>query len=227
MKHLILAAATALLAAAPAHAQQAPATAAAELDRERLALATSVVAQVFPEGTYARMMDSSFEQMMDAMLASMFDLKATDLIPAGAQDDEERAKLANLSMREVLAACDPHFEERLSITNRVIYEALTPAITRMEPRVREALAQAYARRFTAEQLGEIDRFFATPSGRVYASEATMLWVSPEVTNLLSSLAPEIVRDMPAIMEKVRGATAHLPSPSRDEVEKAVKIARRD
>lgn len=214
--HLFLAAA--LLAAAPATAQEAPsappAAAAApvtEIDPARLALARTAVEHIFPAGTYERMMKSNMDSMMGSMMDSMFDMPMGDLLPEGGKADG-KTEAGGKTMRELMAAEDPHFEERLTITNRVMMAEMVPIMNRLEPDVREGLARAYARRFDAAQLGEINRFFATPAGHAFASESLMLWTDPEIMAMMSKFAPELIKEMPALMEKVAAATAHLPPP---------------
>ena len=220
MKHLIAAAFFA--AAAPVAAQDqgpaadpppAAAPAAPAIDPQRLALAESVALHIFPEGTYQRMMTVSMDSIMDTMLDSMLDMQMGDMLPEGSAEDREmEAEAGRKTMRELMAAEDPHFEERFRITNKVIAAEMAPIVTRLEPEMRSGLARAYARKFTAEQLTELNRFFATPVGHAYAAESMMLWVDPEITTLMGKMMPELVTEMPAIMEKVQAATAHLPMP---------------
>jgi hypothetical protein len=213
--------AAALLAAAPVHAQDAapaPGVApAAEVDPQRLALARLTVQHVFPAGTYERMMKSSMDTMLDNMMASMFDMQMRDLLPEGSPEDKAiAAEVGAKTMRELVMAEDPHFEERMTITNRVMMTEMIPIMTRLEPDVREGLARAYARRFDAAQLGELNRFFATPAGGAYASESLMLWMDPEIMGMMGKFVPEMIKEMPAVMEKVAAATAHLPPPPADK-----------
>ena len=211
--------AAAFLAAAPAAAQTRPAEAPApspapsDIDPQRLALAGQVVLHVFPEGTYQRVMSTSMEAMMDGMMNSMFDMQMGDILPEGsAQDREAEAELGRKTMRELMAAEDPHFEERLKISNKVLMAEMVPIMSRLEPDVRTGLARAYARRFTADQLSELNRFFSTPAGHAYATESLLLWTDPEIMSLMGKAMPDLMKEMPAIMEKVQAATAHLPLP---------------
>ena len=218
MKHLI---AIALLAAAPAAAAaqeqpSAPAPAAApsaDIDPQRFAAAQAVVRHVFPQGTYQRMMSTMMDSMMDGMMDSMFDMQMGDMIPEGSPGHEEmKAEVGNKTMRELMAAEDPHFEERLKITNKVMVEEMMPIMSRLEPDMQQGLARAYARKFDAAQLTELDRFFSTPTGHAYATESLLLWMDPEIVSMMGKLMPELIKEMPAIMGKVQAATAHLPMP---------------
>jgi len=203
--------ALALAAAAPAiAAQPAPTALAAKpaIDPERLALAKQAVAAIMPPGTMQRVMKDSMGNMEEMMLGGMFDMKGTDLGVTG----EGKHK----TMREAMAEKDPHFEERLRITNRVMAEEMGAIFTRMEPRIAEGMARAYARRFTVAELTEINRFFASPAGASFARQSFELSTDPELTSAMIGFMPEMMKEMPAMGEKLKKATAHLPPPPKDE-----------
>jgi hypothetical protein len=219
MKHWLMAAAA--LAAAPAFAQVSPpplapaaALAAAEpVDPARLAAARTTVDHIWPIGTYERMMKGSMDKIMDNVMASMFDMRVGDL-DAGRAPDGKKLKPAeaNMTLREAMAKADPHFQERMRISNRVMMAEMLPVMNRLEPDIRAGLARAYARKFSVEQLGEMNRFFASPVGAAYARESMTMWMDPEIAAAVAGFAPELVKEMPRIMAKVQAATAHLPPP---------------
>jgi hypothetical protein len=216
MKHLIMFAATAF--AAPALAQSpAPAPVAAPappaIDPQRLALARTAVDYVWPLGTYQRMMNGTLDSMMDGIMRSMGDMRMSDMMPPGAAGGKPiDPAVANATLRETMAKADPAFQERMRIMNHVMMSEMEPILSKFEPDLREGLARAYARKFTAAQLEDMNRFFATPTGRIYASEALLTMMDPEVMQTMAKAMPEFVRAVPAIMAKVEQATAHLPRP---------------
>lgn len=213
MKMPILAAML-LAGAAPTFAQTpAPATAVeTAVDPQRLAAAKITVERIWPLGTYERMMRGTFEQIMDSTFASMFDMKMEDMLPPGTDLGKVDPELLHATMREAMDKYDPHFQERTRITYKVMMDEMIPIMSRLEPGVRETLARVYARRFTAEQLADLNRFFDSPTGRVYASEAMLLLSDPEMAQTMAGMAPELMKAMPGMMQKVQTATAHLPLP---------------
>lgn len=195
-----------------------PAPAGEPIDPARLALAAQSIDFVWPTGTYARMMDGAMNQMMDSMMSSMFDMRMKDLngSEGGAVEealDDLDPQASNATIREMIAKQDPHFEERMRISNRVMMAEMTPLLNRIEPQVREGLSRAFARRFSAVELADMNRFFATPSGRAYGRDSMLLFMDPEVLSRMAAMVPEMVKEMPAIMQKVGAATAHLPLPA--------------
>lgn len=206
-----------LFAAAPVYAEAPAAKPAgpAQVDAERLNLARTAVNYVWPLGTYQRMMSGSMDQMMDSMMAGMFGMKVGDMVPPSDKPmTEEEKKIAQTTMREAILRKDPHFEERMRITNKVMMGEMGAFFDKVEPAIRDGLANAYAKKFDAKQLTDLNTFFQTPTGKVYASESIMLFVDPEMMKAMMGAMPELMKSMPAIMEKVRKATAHLPEPPK-------------
>jgi len=86
----------------------------------------------------------------------------------------------------------------------------------MEPRIRAALARTFARKFTLRQLDDLNAFFATPSGSVFAREYLMTFMDQEMMQEMMSFTPELMKALPEIMKKAEAATAHLPPPPKPE-----------
>ena len=107
----------------------------------------------------------------------------------------------------------------MRITQKVVVGEMVPLMTRLEPAVREGLSKAYARKFTLDQLGELNRFLASPTGRAFGAESMMIWMDPEIMTTLMGVGPDLMKEMPAIMKKVQAATAHLPLPPTPEQRK--------
>ena len=216
MKALARSAALACLlaTAAPSAAHASQAAAAEALPEEELALARTAVDFLWPLGTYERMMAGTKDIMIDGIMSAMFDVPVSDIagLEAEALDPDDAGK----TMREVIGESDPHFEDRLRITNNVMLTEMIPLMAQLEPQIRDMLTRSYARKFTAAQLADMNAFFATPSGRAFAAESMMMFVDPELMSVIAEFGPTLMREMPTIMEKVEAATAHLPPPPRPE-----------
>lgn len=204
---LALAAAGPAMAAPPVPA--APPTKPA-VDPQRLALAKQAVAAIMPPGTMQRIMKDSMSNMEEMMLKSMFDMRGADLGVTGDGKDK--------TLREAMAEKDPHFEERMRITNRVMTEEMGAIFSKMEPRMAEGMARSYARRFSLAELTEINRFFASAAGASFARQSFELMTDPEMMTEMMAFMPEMMKEMPAIGEKLKKATVHLPPPPKDEDE---------
>jgi hypothetical protein len=208
-------------AAAPALAQPAapvapppavapPAAMPAPVDPARLAVARQTADYVWPLGTYQRMMSGP---MMDGLIQSILSMKLSDIMPpgmAGAKGVDP--KDANATLNDMVGKGDPYFQERIRVATRVIATEMAPVFATIEPAMRDGLAHAYARRFTVEQLNEMNRFFATPVGRAYASESMLIMMDPDVIQNMIKTAPALMQAMPQISAKLEAAEKQLPPP---------------
>lgn len=203
----------AMLTAVPGVAQtKPPATMqpppVAPIDPARLAAAKPVIDQIWPMGTYARIMHGVMEQMSQGMLASMYGMRAGDFAP----DDKSAKATGDKTLGELMAEEDPYFQQRTQITMRVMFDEMGRLMTEIEPQVRDGLAHSYARRFSIDQLNDLNRFFGTPTGKAYAADSMMLMMGPDMMKAMESFAPRMMKEMPAIMAKVQEATKDLPPP---------------
>lgn len=209
MRRLALSA-TALLLAQPALAQTAPPPAAAP-DPAHSAAAEKAVAALVPNGVYMKMMRDQFPRMMDTMMTEMMGMSPSELGLPEANDDKGK------TMGAAIATADPHFQERMQIMTRVMGEEMGAIFGKIEPRMRAGLARVFARKFTTQQLNELNGFFASPTGSTFAGEYLSMLVEPEVMQEMMTVTPEMMKAMPAIMAKVEAATKHLPPPPAPKV----------
>lgn len=188
--------------AAPVRPPTAAPAATPAVDPQRLALARVTVDALFPIGTSARMIA---DMMSGSAMDRMLDLSPPDLGIAG-------DKAPKTSLRAEMKKSDPHFEQRMAIIGRVIGEEMARLAPQIETPLRDGLAESVARRFTVGQLAEINRFFATDSGKAFGRELWLLWMDPAVFKGIIATMPVVMKEMPTVMKKVEAATAHLPKP---------------
>lgn len=172
-------------------------------DPARLALANTTAAAMLPNGTYAALFDEAMSGIVERVLA----VKPTDL---GVKATAGSAT----SLREQLAKEDPHFEERMKITRKVIGEELIKISALLEPRMRDGLARSIARRFDEKQLGDINAFLVTDSGRAFAGQSMRMWVDPDVMRSMMQAMPHMISAMPGAMLRLEAETRHLPKPKK-------------
>lgn len=210
-------------AAAAAPAPASPAVTAP--DPQKLALAARVAGALWPDGTYGRM----FQGMMsgdNGLFETALDMRPSDFLgamaegpPKGGKANKKAAANAKAkpspTLREMMRAQDPYFEERMRITAKVVGEEMTRLAAPLEPKLRVGLTKSIARRFTTGELGPIADFFATDPGKAYAGQSISLFVDKDVMLALMSSVPAMIKEVPGIMEKVKKATAHLPKPKQE------------
>ena len=218
-----------LAAAAPALAQPAAPLPADTIDPQRLALAKATVDGIWPAGTYSKMMSQMMGGTMEEMMSSFMNMSEADLaknLGADAKTTDKKPP-SKETLREQMRKEDPHFEERMKIMGKVMGEEMGRIGSIMEPKLREGLTKAVAKRFTPVQLADVNRFLATENGRAFGGEMMMLWVDPEVFKAMMGSVPEMMKEMPAMMQKMEAATAHLPKPKKKEKAEAKPAAAED
>ncbi|OAO05201.1 hypothetical protein A8B75_05295 [Sphingomonadales bacterium EhC05] len=220
IKFAISLAAIASAFSSPVSAQElhAPTSSAVEsgLDKARLAAAETTVDYLFPLGTYQRMMKGTMDQMMNNIIAQAFDRPMAETMQGYGIADDSLNKMGDSSFNDMMTEKDPHFEERMKISTKVMMDEMIDLMTAMEPQIREALAKIYARKYTVRQLAEMNDFFATDTGGAFARDYMMVFVDPEMMQSMMNMMPELMQAMPDIMKKVAAATAHLPAPSKSD-----------
>jgi len=80
--------------------------------------------------------------------------------------------------------------------------------------VRDGLARAYASKFEASELAELESFFATPVGAKYASQSLLLNADPQVISGMMDTIPSLIEKLPMLTESFENAADGLPEPRR-------------
>lgn len=213
---LFFAAGLALTPAAPLLAQ-------AGTDGEPAAASSAASQQLaeklLPPGTYEKLMGDQMSQMTSKMIKSMFDTMPDMLVAmAGPEGSEERAKAENelsgefgdRSFDEIMTEYDPHFFERMEITQRVLMSEMGKLFSDIEPQMRIALGEVVDERYTQQQVAEALEFYNTRTGDKLAGDLYSLFMDEKVVEVMMEAMPSVMQAMPAMMEKVEAATAHLP-----------------
>lgn len=207
--------AAALLAAIaiPASAQSAtdvPAAEKAPVDPASLAAATRIAGAMLPDGTYRKMMSGTLDKMMSGMLDKMGDLPLREILIASGMKDEDVPPIQPGALKQVMTIIDPAHRERMDLGMKAMMGGMIDMMAKYEPAVRDGLAEAYARRFSPTQLGEIERFFATPTGKEYAAQSMLVYTDPAVMDRMMAMVPDMMKEMPKMIGAMTEATKDLP-----------------
>jgi hypothetical protein len=180
-------------------------------DPARLALARPAVTAMWPDGSYGKMMTG----MMGTMFNRALQLKNSDLAAMGTPAKPGAVPAnADLSLHDQAVAKDPYFDQRMAAMRDVLDEEASKVSLIIDPRMRDGLARAMARRFDAQQLTDIDAFFDSPSGHALAGQYMQLWVDPETLRSLFQSMPEMMKLMPDMMAKIKAANDKFPAPPK-------------
>lgn len=180
-----------------------------EPDPVRLASARTTVLTMLPSGSFGK----SMEGVMGGMFERVLDMRESDF-PGPKNKSATTSVRADQTLRQSLVAKDPVFDERMRLTRAAVSKEFSTFSMIIEPKLRDGLARAVARRFDQRQLDDINRFFATDSGKALGSHFLGLWFDPDLMRSMMSAMPETMIAMPGAVERIKAATAHLPKPPK-------------
>jgi hypothetical protein len=184
----------------------------ASIDPQRLALGREVALAFWPDGTAQKIMGPMMEAR-NTMVSQMLKTSPKDVGAKGAKDGDQ-------TLGDFVREKDPNFERRMEITNHIMGEEVGKLMAAYEPQLRESLARLYARRFTTTELSDLAAFLRTPSGKSYSSQMMMIMSDPEMQQAIAGLAPRLMQAMPAIIARIKKATADLPPPAKQKAKSA-------
>ncbi len=165
----------------------------------RMPEAMRVVAKLFPEGTYAKMMDETMKPMFDGIMGGMggspalilSGLTGIDPITLNQNDKED--------LQQALDLLDPQADARNKAISEMTLSLITDVVADIEPSYRAGLARAYAVRFSAEELVGLDAFFSTELGGKYAAESFLIYADPQVMSAMNEMMPAMMEKLPEMM----------------------------
>lgn len=162
------------------------------IEPARLTLAEQTTSALVPSGSLERMIDNLYGKMFSRFMKE-FD-GTSDLmisIKTGVESDEI-AKLDEKSKAAIADMFDPHRKDREDQITRIIKPLISEVLADVERPMQGGLAKAYARKFSAGQLTDLNSFLATPTGKAYANEWMALQADPEVMLAVVKAMPPLV-----------------------------------
>lgn len=162
------------------------------IEPARLALAQKTMGALIPAGSIEKMIDNLYGKMFKTIMGEFGGQSDLMLSIQTGVESEQIAKLDEATKGKVADMFDPHRKEREEQITRVIKPLISEVLGDMEPPMREGLAKAYARKFTAAQLNDLNGFLATPTGTLYAGEWMALQADPEVMVAVIKAVPPLI-----------------------------------
>lgn len=194
-------------------------------DPARLALARSTMNGFLPAGSYLRMANLMTDNVMNGVYNRLMDMTGTELSNAIGLPIASGADAA-LTLRQQASKGDPLFDARIRAYTAAFKDELRQTMGVMEPRMREGMARAMARRFDASQLTDLNRFFATDSGRAFGQDMVMLFIDGDVFRGMFAAMPDLMRAMPQSAARFAAIEKQYPWPKKAVVKKAAPIKKK-
>ena len=185
----------------------------------RLALARTTMDSFMPAGSYGRMMNVLTDNVMNDVYGKLMGMTGTELsnavgMPIASGPD------AGLTLRQQASKGDPMFDARIKAYAAAFKDEMKQTMSLMEPKMREGMARAMARRFDANQLADLNRFFATDTGRAFGQDMMLLWIDGDVFRGMVATLPDMMRAMPQSAARFAAIEKQYPWPKKPEAKKA-------
>lgn len=162
------------------------------VDPARLALARQTTAALIPQGALAKMIDNMYGKIFKAVMEQASAASDLSISIKTGVESEQVAALDAPTKEKIADLFDPNRKEREDQVTKVIKPLIEEALGDLEAPMREGLAYAYSRKFSGEQLTQLNSFFATPTGQLYANESMALQADPEVMLAVAKAVPPMV-----------------------------------
>lgn len=165
------------------------------IDPAQLNLAEQAVGKILPDGVLTKIMGDMFDKILGPIANMLPEMSSGEIMTRTGIYDGAVENLDAEKRSQITEILDPARKQRGQKMVETMVPLMTEAMGALEGPMRTGLSRAYARKFSAEQLGEINAFFATPTGSFYASESYALQADPEVMNAT-------FKAMPMLLQKV-------------------------
>ncbi len=179
-------------------------------DPARFPLARITVQSLVPPGAMGKAMGD----LMGGMFERMLEMRESDF--PSAKIKSAKSAPGGRTLHQSLIAKDPYFDERMRLTRAAVEKEFVTFGAIIEPRLRDGLAGAVARRFDQRQLADINAFFATNSGKALGSQYLGLWFDPDIMRSMMTAMPDMMGAMPGRDAANRGCGRASPQTSQGQ-----------
>ena len=166
------------------------------IEPARLTLAQQTMNALIPAGSLEKMIDNLYGKMFKTIMGELGGQSDLMLSIKTGVESDKIATLDEATKTRIADMFDPHRKEREDQITRVLKPLISEALTDLERPMRGGMAKAYARKFSAAQLTDLNTFLATPTGSFYAREWMELQADPEVmVAVMKALPPMVTKFM--------------------------------
>jgi hypothetical protein len=165
------------------------------IDPAQLALGQTTAAKLLPDGAYGKMMDQMLGQILKPIMSLDAGMTGIQISLKTGIDYDAAEKLTEEQRNQVAALLDPNRTARNDGMMNLIKPMMVDMGKMLEGPMREGIARAYARKFSAAQLNEVNAFFATPNGAAFAAESFAIQADPEVLSATFQAMPVLMGKM--------------------------------
>jgi hypothetical protein len=176
----------------------------------QLALARQTTAALIPAGSLEKMLDNLYGKLFKGLMGEFGGMSDISLSIKTGVESDKIAALDDKTKAAVADMFDPWRQQREDQITSIIKPQISEALHDLEAPMRDGMAHAYARKFSSDQLTQMNGFFATPAGTAFASEWMALQADPEVMLAMIKAVPPLVNKFIDRGPEIEGQFKDLP-----------------
>lgn len=182
-----------------------------EEQEARLPLAEQLSALALPEGSLGQALEQSIAPMLKTMMSLDSLDKRGELSRLTGVAREDLDAVEDRSVNQALDIFDPDFEARKERIVEMTTNMTAQLFEAMEPAYREAIARAYAVRFTEAEMSEILAFAQTGSGQKFTEFGFLMQYDPQIIAAVQAMGPAMAKVLPEMMEEAAAVDEEMPA----------------
>lgn len=176
----------------------------------QLALAKKTTGALVPTGSLEKMMDNLYGKLFRGLLGEFGGVSDLMLSYKTGVESDKIAALDQPTRDKIADIFDPNRKAREEQIMANVKPIMSEVLRDLEAPMRDGMAAAFARKFSADQLTQMNAFFATPAGSAYANEWMALQADPEVMLAIIRSVPPMIDKWVARGPELEGKFKDLP-----------------
>jgi len=178
----------------------------------RLPQALALAETVLPRGVLRSVTGGTFDALFTPPGEGSGAGDARSVIDRRLGMADSPVELTDDQAARIAAMLDPAWEERERRVRAFSADSANRVMDTVEPLVRQAFAELYAINFSVAELGEIQAFFATPTGAAYAQRSYQMASDPRLSRAIMTMLPAAMAQIEGLRAEAEAAVADLPPP---------------
>lgn len=216
-------AALVLCCAMPAIAQTAEP--AASINPNQLARGRKLASLVLPPNVLESVLSDMAQKILWPVIDKVTPPAAREIATMTGLDEADLGAISTVKLDEAMDVVDPAFYQRQGLMNSTLQQGKLTIIKKLEPDVREEMAQAFAKERSVYEMDVIIAYFETWAATDAESRQVLVTSNPLFLAIIHKTLPKIIEAIPSILKKTYAAAANIPKARKIEDLKAVERTR--
>ena len=184
------------------------------IDPALLAKGERIAKAVVPKGSYRKIIAETFKKVVEPMMEGVDQVPLSVITNFAGVSEKDVTLKPGAKLSDLMIIIDPHYKQRNRTMMSKLSEIMIDLSDDIEPSIRDGMAKAYARRFSAKDLEAVAQVYETESGARIAGESRGIVASPEVMSASMEMMPKFMERFFGEMEAITKGSEDLPPPRK-------------